>query len=161
MLFLCLVLQTAVAVIIPAIITNARYRSTGKYSGIFVWVFGIINFLMVAGMGVAFYPDSAKTAWWFVDVGVFVFPCIANLIVKNSCPEFNKFDVAKKMATSEKENLLDTVSSGIKKCCEEMKNQPNDLHDFLTEQTKNGTITDLQATLLFEKFGGEKVGGGK
>lgn len=156
MLFLCLVLQVAVAVIIPVVITNARYKSTGKYSRAFVWVFGIINFLMVAWMGVAFYPDSAKTAWWFVDAGVFVFPCIANLMVKNSYPEFNKFDVAKNMATSEKENLLDVVSSGIKKCCEEMKNQPNDLHDFLAEQTKNGTITELQATLLFEKFGGGK-----
>lgn len=153
MVFLALAVQILIAIIIPIKIIDYQYRKKGSRDRVYILVFGIINFMILCALNVTlYYPNSVEKYWWFADAASLVFPIIANIVAKNRYPVFNKFDVAVQISIEEKENMINAVSEGVKKCCEELRGQPDDLRIFLNEQVGNGTVTELQATLLWEKF---------
>lgn len=154
MIFFALVLQILISVIIPLIIIDWQYKKNGKYNWILILVFGIINLIFILGLNVTLYfPHSIENKWWWiVDAAVFILPIIAEKIALNIYPTFDKFKEVSYMSFETKERTLMQVSDGVKKCCEELRGSPDDLRIFLNGQIKDATVTELQATLLFEKF---------
>lgn len=155
MFLISLAIQILIAIVLPLYVIDLKYKKTGRSQRGYIALFAIINIFVYALMRVMVYNPISYVSgglWIVSDASLGILPFVANKIAKEKYPDFNKFAVSSQIPDVQKEDMLNAVSEGVKKCCEELRGQPDDLRIFLNDQLRNGTVTELQATLLWEKF---------